>query len=163
MGTLSKAIPASGGYIASSRRICEFLALQARSYIYSGALPPAAAAAALEGLRVMRDEPERIASLRDNIRYFRAALQAIGLSYGQGETAIFPVICGDDWAAFRLASFCQKRGFYVQAIPYPVVPKGQDRLRVSINAGHRKEDLDLFVAVLDEGLKELDGEAASPV
>jgi 8-amino-7-oxononanoate synthase len=155
MGTLSKAIPASGGYIASSLRIRDFLALQARGYIYSGALPPAAAAAALEGLRVMRDEPERIASLRENIRYFRAALQGIGLSYSQGETAIFPVICGNDWAAFRLANFCQKRGFYVQAIPYPVVPRGMDRLRISINAGHRKEDLDLFVAVLDEGLKEL--------
>jgi 8-amino-7-oxononanoate synthase len=155
MGTLSKAIPSSGGYVAGSRRVCEFLAHQARGFIYSGALSPVAAAAALEGLRVMRDEPERIACLHENVRHFAAALQEIGIPYADSDTAIFPVICGDDWSGFRLANFCQKRGFYVQAIPYPVVPKGQARLRVTITAGHRKEDLDHLAAVLDQGLAEL--------
>jgi 8-amino-7-oxononanoate synthase len=155
MGTLSKAIPSVGGYIAGSRTLCEFLSHQARGFIYSGALPPSAAAAALEALRVIRDEPERIARLRENIQYFARALHAIGLSYASGETAIFPVICGDEWVAFQLAKHCQQRGFYVQAIPHPVVPKGSARLRVSITAGHRREDLEAFVAVLDQGLAEL--------
>lgn len=155
MGTLSKAIPSVGGYIAGSRRLCEFLSHQARSFIYSAALPPPAAAAALEALRVIRDEPERIQRLQENVRCFARALQAIGLSYATGATAIFPVICGDEWAAFRLARYCQERGFYVQAIPHPVVPKGSARLRVSITAGLRKEHLDQFAAVLDQGLEEL--------
>jgi 8-amino-7-oxononanoate synthase len=65
------------------------------------------------------------------------------------------VICGDEWAAFRLARYCQDRGFYVQAIPPPVVPKGTARLRVSITAGHTREHLDRFAAVLDQGLAAL--------
>jgi 8-amino-7-oxononanoate synthase len=154
IGTLSKAIPSSGGYVASSQRVCEFLSLQARGFIYSGALPPAAAAA-LEGLRVMQDEPEWIARLHENVRDFAAALRTIGLSYADETTAIFPVICGEDWVAFHLARICQRQGFYVQAIPYPVVPKGKARLRVSINAGHRKEDVIRFAAVLGRALDEL--------
>jgi len=155
MGTLSKAIPSVGGYIAGSHRLCDFLAVQARGFIYSGALPPSAAAAALEALRVIQDEPERLTRLRENVRHFAASLRAIGLSYVDRTTAIFPVICGDDWATFRLARSCQERGFYVQGIPHPVVPKGSARLRVSITAGHCKEQLDQFAAVLDQGLDEL--------
>jgi hypothetical protein len=67
----------------------------------------------------------------------------------------FPVICGDDWAAFRLAHHCRQHGFYVQGIPHPVVPKGSARLRVSITAGHSKDQLDDFAAVLDQGLDDL--------
>jgi glycine C-acetyltransferase len=155
MGTLSKAIPSVGGYIAGSRRLCDFLALQARGFVYSGALPPASSAAALEALRVIQDEPERLARLRENVRHFAATLRGMGLTYTDATTAIFPVICGDDWDAFRLAHYCQERGFYVQGIPHPVVPKGAARLRVAITAGHRKEQLDAFAAVLDQGLAEL--------
>ena len=155
MGTLSKAIPSVGGYIAGSHRLCEFLAVQARGFIYSGALPAPAAAAALEALRVIQDEPERLARLHENVRYFTKALRGIGLSGADSTTAIFPVICGDDWAAFRLAHYCQQRGFFVQGIPHPVVPKGSSRLRVAVTAGHRKEQMDDFVAVLDRGLDEL--------
>jgi 8-amino-7-oxononanoate synthase len=155
MGTLSKAIPSVGGYIAGSHRLCEFLALQARGFIYSGALPAPAAAAALEALRVIQDEPERLARLRENVRHFAAALRAIGRADTDGTTAIFPVICGEDWASFRLARYCQERGFYVQGIPHPVVPKGTARLRISITAGHHEEQLDQFAAVLDQGLAEL--------
>ncbi len=155
MGTLSKAIPSVGGYVTGSRRLCDFLAVQGRGFIYSAALPPSAAAAALEALRVIQDEPERLGRLHENIRHFAAALRAIGLSDAGSTTAIFPVICGEDWAAFRLAHYCQQRGFYVQGIPHPVVPKGKARLRVSITAGHGKEQLDQFAAVLDQGLDEL--------
>jgi 8-amino-7-oxononanoate synthase len=166
MGTLSKAIPSVGGYIAGSHRLCEFLAVQARGFIYSGALPAPAAAAALEALHVIQDEPERLARLHENVRYFAEALRAIGLSYADSRTAIFPVICGDDWAAFRLARYCQDRGFFVQGIPHPVVPKGTARLRVAVTAGHRREQMDQFVAVLDQGLDELgiprDGRGQEP-
>lgn len=154
MGTLSKAIPSVGGYVAGSRRFCDFLAVQGRGFIYSGALPAPSAAAALEALHVIQDEPERLVRLRENIRHFAGALRAIGLSYTDNTTAIFPVICGDDWAAFRLAQYCQQRGFYVQGIPHPVVPKGSARLRIAVTAGHCKEQLDQLAAVLDQGLDE---------
>lgn len=151
MGTLSKAIPSMGGYIAGSRRLCEFLAHQARGFIYSGALAPASAAAARAALDVIDEEPEHVEALHRNIQYFADALRAAGLPLSNDETAIFPIICGDDLTGWRLADQCHKRGVYVQAIPYPVVPKGTTRLRASVCAAHKPEDLDYAASALREG------------
>ena len=157
MGTFSKAIPSVGGYIAGSHRLCEFLRHQARGYIYSGALPPPAAAAALAAIEIIEQEPERVRLLHDNARYFADRLQSAGFSFLNSKTAIFPIICGDDWLALRLAASCQRRGVYVQAIPYPVVPKDMSRLRAAVTATHSREDLDFCVSVLCAGVEEVGG------
>ncbi len=151
MGTLSKAIPAVGGYIAGSRKLCEYLSMQARGFIYSAALPAAAAAAALEALNILEAEPERVAQLHRNVAYFAAGLREVGLSYLNSQSAVFPIVCGEDWDAWRMARHCQKQGVFVQAIPHPVVPKGLARLRAAVCATHTTEELDYCLKVLRAG------------
>ncbi|HEY5539982.1 MAG TPA: aminotransferase class I/II-fold pyridoxal phosphate-dependent enzyme [Coriobacteriia bacterium] len=157
MGTLSKAIPSIGGYIAGSAKLCEFLSHQARGFIYSGALPPASAAAALAAFEVIEAEPERVRRLQENAAYLAEGLRAAGFDFKDSPTAIFPIMCWDDWQAWRLARSCQRRGVYVQAIPHPIVPKGQARLRAAVNATHTAEDLDYCLSVLREGAEEVGG------
>jgi 7-keto-8-aminopelargonate synthetase-like enzyme len=151
MGTLSKAIPSVGGYIAGSAKLCEFLSLQARGFIYSAALPAAAAAAALESIRILEEEPDRVARLQQNSSYFAAGLDRLGLSHLNSASAVFPIVCGEDWDAWRMARHCQKHGVFVQAVPHPVVPKGTARLRAAVSATHTREDLDRCLAVLESG------------
>ncbi len=157
MGTFSKAIPSVGGYIAGSRKLCDFLYHQARGFIYSGALPPPSAAAAKAALEVIEREPERVRQLHDNSAYFAGRLREAGFSYLNSQTAIFPTICGDDWQAWRLARSCQRRGVYVQAIPHPVVPKGTARLRAAVTAAHSRDDLDFCLSVLRASAEEVGG------
>jgi glycine C-acetyltransferase len=161
MGTLSKAIPSVGGYVAGSRKVCDFLKHQARGFIYSGALPPAAAAAAMAALDVIEEEPERVRRLHDNVAYFAGRLRQAGFSFLDSATAVFPIICGDDWQSYRLAKECWGRGVYVQPIPHPVVPKGTARLRAAVTAAHTREDLDLCLSVLREGAARVGGIVAS--
>ena len=157
MGTLSKAIPSVGGYIAGSHKLIEFLHHQARGFIYSGALPPAAAAAAQAALEIIEKEPQRVSRLHDNQRYFAQRLREAGFSYGHSQTAIFPIMVGEDWLACQLARSCQRRGVYVQAIPHPVVPKGMARLRAAVSASHSREDLDFCIDVLRASAEEVGG------
>jgi 8-amino-7-oxononanoate synthase len=157
MGTFSKAIPSVGGYVAGSGKLIEFLNHQARGFIYSGALPPASAASALAALTVIECEPDRLRRLHDNAAYFAARLREAGFSCLNSQTAIFPIMCGDDWRAWRMARSCQRRGVYVQAIPHPVVPKGMARLRAAVSAAHSREDLDFCLSVLRSGAEEVGG------
>jgi 8-amino-7-oxononanoate synthase len=157
MGTLSKAIPSAGGYIAGSARLCEFLSHQARGFVYSGALPPASAAAAMAALEVIESEPHRVERLRTNADHFAKRLRDAGFDYRDSPTAIFPIMCGDDWQAWRLARIAQKGGIYVQAVPYPVVPKGQARLRAAVCATHTTEQLDRCADVLCAAAEEVGG------
>jgi glycine C-acetyltransferase len=155
MGTFSKAIPSSGGYAATREGLAEAIRMAARGYIYSASLPAASAAAAIAALDIVEVEPERVGRLHDNAAHFRACLTDAGLDFRNSPTAIFPIICGDDWAAFQLARFCQRRGIYVQAIVAPVVSRGSARLRACVDANHRKEDLTRCAAVLREGAEAL--------
>jgi 7-keto-8-aminopelargonate synthetase-like enzyme len=155
MGTLSKAIPSVGGYVAGSERLCEILSHQARGFIYSAALPPPAVAAANAAIQVIEEEPERVEALQRNIGHFAAGLKSAGFSHLNSASAIFPIICGDDWHGWKLARYCQQQGIYVQSIPHPVVPKGTSRLRASVNSTHTPELLDRCVAIMREGAQQI--------
>ncbi|MFA6543695.1 MAG: aminotransferase class I/II-fold pyridoxal phosphate-dependent enzyme, partial [Limisphaerales bacterium] len=109
------------------------------------------AAAALEVLEILEAEPERVAQLHRNVAHFAAGLREVGLSYLNSQSAVFPIICGEDWDAWRLARHCQKSGVFVQAIPHPVVPKGMARLRAAVSATHTIEELNYCLQVLKEG------------
>ena len=102
-------------------------------------------------------EPDRVRQLHENTAYFGSRLKEAGFSFLNSQTAIFPIICGDDWLAWRLARSCQKRGVYVQAIPHPVVPKGTARLRAAVSATHSREALDFCISVLKAGAEEVGG------
>ena len=151
MGTFSKAIPSSGGYVATSHRLAEAIRHKARGFIYSASLPPASAAAAIASIDIIESEPDRVRKLHDNASHFRACLAAAGVDFRNSPTAIFPIMCGADWLAWKLARYCQLRGVYVQAIPQPVVPKGSARLRACVSAAHRTGDLDFAASVIREG------------
>ena len=148
MGTLSKAIPSVGGYVACSARLANFLQHQARGFIYSAAIPAPSAAAAVTALRLIRREPQHVGRLHDNTAYFRGRLSTAGFDYRHSQTAVFPIMCGDDTAAWKMAEACQRRGVYIQAIPHPVVPKGTARLRAAVTASHTREELDFCIEIL---------------
>jgi len=153
MGTLSKAIPSSGGYVATSRAITEVLKNRGRGFIFSGALSPASAAAALEGLRVMQDETWRVKLLHENSERFRAKIQHHGLNTLNSSTAIIPIVIGDTNLVYRNAQYCQRKGIFVQAIPHPVVPRGKERIRCSITTDHTNEDLDYCAETIGHAAK----------
>lgn len=157
MGTLSKTIPSAGGYIAGNGDLIKFLKHEARGFVFSAALPPASAAAACAALDVIESEPERVETLQRNYNHFRSALQAAGFDLLNTETAILPVMCYDIERAVQLAHYCQERGIFVQAVVAPVVPDGQSRLRATVSASHRIEDLDYCVETLAAGAQEIGG------
>lgn len=142
MGTLSKAIPSSGGYIASSKNICEFIRHEARSYIYSGSLSPSLTGAAIRTLELLFESPNQILKkLWDNVQHFRSILDYYQLDYGQTQTPIIPIMIGDHERTQKVARYCQNHGLFINAIIPPVVPVGSSRLRASIMANHQKDDL----------------------
>jgi glycine C-acetyltransferase len=146
-GTLGKALGgASGGFVASSRRIVEYLVQRSRPQLFSNALPPAVAGAALAALGVLAREPERLRRLRDNAAYLRQGLRALGYRVPEGEAAIVPVLVGATREALALGARLLAHGVYVVGFGYPVVPEGAARLRVQASAAHTREHLDRALA-----------------
>jgi 7-keto-8-aminopelargonate synthetase-like enzyme len=143
MGTLSKALGASGGYICGARTLIEWLINRARSFIYSTAAPPAIAVAALAAVDFLAspEGEKRRLLLWERIRLMQQLLPRAGL---KGEdvaasSAIFPLIVGDEKAALDLAATLQSEGFLVPAIRYPTVAKGAARLRITVTAAHQED------------------------
>jgi 8-amino-7-oxononanoate synthase len=145
MGTLSKALGGSGGYICGSRHLIEWLVNRARSFIYSTAPPPAIAAAALAAVNFLSSSEgeERRRQLWERIRLMRELLPRTELNKGRSAdaSAIFPWIVGDEQAALDLASALQNEGFLVPAIRYPTVAKGAARLRITATAAHQEDQI----------------------
>ena len=145
MGTLSKALGASGGYICGSRLLIEWLVNRARSFIYSTAPPPAITAAALAALNFLSsaEGEERRLLLWKRIRSMQELLPRTELNKlcGAARSAIFPWIVGDEQAALNLAAALQSEGFLVPAIRYPTVAKGAARLRITVTAAHQEDQI----------------------
>ena len=133
MGTLSKALGSEGGYVCGSRTVCDYLRNQARSFIFSTAHNPGSAAAADEALTILEGHPELPQTVREKARRFAAALSAHGIP-AKTESAIVPVVVGDERRALALSARLEAAGFFVPAIRYPTVAKGAARLRVSFAA-----------------------------
>jgi glycine C-acetyltransferase len=131
MGTLSKTIPSVGGYVAANRDIITYLSHASRAYIFSAALPPAQAAAANEAFKVILDEPWRIERLNQNARQFIGGLKGMGFDTMLTETAIVPVLCGEDEVAFAMTREAQHNDVFVLPVASPAVPEGLARLRMS--------------------------------
>jgi 7-keto-8-aminopelargonate synthetase-like enzyme len=145
MGTLSKALGTSGGYICGSRNLIEWLINRARSFIYSTAPPPAVVAAALAGVDFLSspEGEERRLLLWERIRLMQDLLPRFELDkeHSEASSAIFPWIVGDEKAALNLAGALQSEGFLVPAIRYPTVAKGAARLRITVSAAHEEPQI----------------------
>ena len=155
MGTLSKAIPSAGGYVAGSAELIQYLKHEGRAFIFSAALPPPSAAAALAAFNVIETEPWRIVQLQKNIHLFSDPLREAGFDLLDSETAVIPIICQSTERAGKLARYCQDRGIYVQAIISPVVPEGLARLRCCISAVHTPKDIQFCVDTIINGGREI--------
>jgi 8-amino-7-oxononanoate synthase len=152
-GSLSKGIPATGGFVAGSHSLRSQMQHGAAPYFFSCALSPASAAAALEGLAVIQEEPEHLARLRANSDTLRAGLAARGFETSQSTSAIVPLLLGDEGRAFTWARDMLLGGVAVSAIPYPAVPAGQSRIRLCATAGHRAEHFEHLFQVIDDCLE----------
>lgn len=136
MGTLSKALGSLGGYVAGTRTAVEYLRQKARSFIFTTAPNPSAMAAADAALSIIENEPQRVARLHDNVRFF---CETAGLP--PSPSAIIPVVIGDERKALEAAKTLEAEGFIIPAIRYPTVAMGEARLRIAIGAGHDREQL----------------------
>jgi len=142
MSTLSKAIPASGGYIAANKKIINFLRHESRGFIYSVALNTSGVATAIRALDIFETQRETLVKkLHENTALFSNALKLHGIEIGHPKTSIIPIRIGGVFEAARAAKVCQDEGLYIHAVVAPVVPVGKSILRASITAAHNKEDL----------------------
>lgn len=149
MGTLSKTLSACGGYIAGRRPLVELLRHAAPGFVYSVGLAPPLAAAALESLRILGEEPWRVARLQANAARFLAAAREAGLDTGSSAgIGIVPVITGSSVAAARLAAAAFEGGVNVQPILFPAVPEGAARLRFFLSAEHTAAEIDRTIGLL---------------
>ncbi len=155
MGTLSKTIPASGGYIASTNEIVDWLKFQSRAFVFSAALPPGATAAAEESFNVMEEEQWRIKQLRENYQYYIKTLKQAGFDTGPSETAIVPIILGDEWRTLEATRLLFEKGIFIMPILQPAIPPNTSRLRANVTAQHTKEDIDFMVETLSDVWKNM--------
>ena len=153
MGTLSKTIPSVGGYVAGSADLIRYLRHTARAYIFSAALPPAQAAAAREAFQVILDEPWRVEALKANAAQFLSGLKARGMNTLQSETAIVPVLCGTDDAAFRMTREAQLEDVFALPVVSPAVPEGLARLRATVTAAHTTDEIERAMDVFARAAK----------
>jgi glycine C-acetyltransferase/8-amino-7-oxononanoate synthase len=150
MGTLSKALGASGGYICASQGIIDLLVNRARSFIYSTAPSPMVAAAAAAAVDFLASDAgaARVKQLRDNLTLFAEELPGEFLRSGPPQSAIIPVILGSEETALAASQWLFESGFFVSAIRYPTVAKGAARLRVTVSASHTPEQIRALCSVL---------------
>ena len=145
-GTLGKALGGgSGGYVAARKELIEWLRQRSRPYLFSNSIPPVVAFVSLAVLELLEVAPELRARLFENTRYFRSGLERAGFELRPGEHPIIPVMLGDAALAGRMADQLLARGVYVIGFSYPVVPKGQARIRTQMSAALTREQLDLAV------------------
>ena len=149
--TLGKALGgAAGGFIAGPAALCDVMTQRSRPQLFSNALPPTVAASALAAVQFTEAHPERVAQLRENTRYFRAAIEEAGFAPLPGETPIVPIIVGETALAIRMSELLLDRGVFVTGFGFPVVPQGQARVRCQVSAAHTRDDQDAVVAAFTD-------------
>jgi glycine C-acetyltransferase len=141
VGTLSKAIGVLGGFIAGPHQLIEWLQNRGRPFLFSTSAPPAAVAACIEALDIIRDEPDRLECLWSNTRAFKDGLHELGFDTGMSETPITPVITGNEDTTQTFARRLFEEGVFCPAIVFPTVARGQARVRTIVTADHTEDDL----------------------
>jgi 8-amino-7-oxononanoate synthase len=148
MATLGKAAGVSGAFVAGEPELVEYLVQKARTYIFTTAMPPALAAALLAALPIIRAEPQRRAHLRSLVETLRAGLKLTKWRLDPSITPIQPLIVGSNEDALRASEKLRARGILVPAIRPPTVPQGTARLRITLSAAHKAEDVQRLIAAI---------------
>ena len=155
-GTFGKAMGgASGGYTAARQPIVDLLRQRSRPYLFSNTVAPAICAATIRTIELLEESTALRDKVHESARYFRAGMEKLGFDLLPGEHPIVPVMLYDPKVAHEFARRMLEKGVYVVAFCYPVVPKGKDRIRTQISAGHTKEDIDFAVKAFGEVKKEM--------
>lgn len=155
-GTLGKALGgASGGYTSGRKEIIDILRQRSRPYLFSNSVAPPIVAASLKVLDLVGQSSELRERLMENTRYFRAQMTSAGFNVLPGEHPIVPVMFGDAVVATRVAEFLLKKGIYVIAFSYPVVPQGKARIRTQISAAHTRQEIEFAIEKFMEAKREL--------
>lgn len=149
-GTFSKAMGCVGGFVAANQELIELLYFYSRSYMFSAAPTPQVVGSLIEALNVIETEPELLKNLWQNINYFKEHLLNLGFDIGNSETAIFPIIIGDDYKTKEACRMLHERGIYANLVLYPAVQRKSSRLRLSLMATHTKEHLDKALDALEQ-------------
>ena len=154
--TLGKACGgASGGFTSGRKEIIDLLRQRSRPYLFSNTLSPAICAASLKVFEILSASTELQDKVHSNVEYFRKELDKLGFDVLKGDSAIVPIMLYDPKVAGEFANRMLEKGVYVVSFCYPVVPKGKDRIRTQVSAGHSKEDLDFAVKCFAEVKKEM--------
>lgn len=155
-GTLGKALGgASGGYTSGKKELIDWLRQRSRPYLFSNSLAPTIVAASIKVLEMLKDGDVLREKVRENSAYFREQMSAAGFTLAGDEHAIIPVMLGDAALAATMSDKLLARGIYVIGFSFPVVPKGQARIRTQMSAAHSREQLDKAIAAFIEVGKEL--------
>jgi glycine C-acetyltransferase len=142
-GTLGKALGgAAGGFIAGKRELVEFLRQKSRPYTFSNTVPPPIVCASIEAFRILEEDNSLVSTLQQNTAYFRNEIKRLGFKIIEGSHPIVPVMLGEAALAMDMSRELLDAGVYIKGLWYPVVPKGEARLRAQISAAHTREDLD---------------------
>jgi 8-amino-7-oxononanoate synthase len=142
MGTFSKSLATVGGLIAGRADVIDFIRHEARSAIFSAALPPPSVAAAIKALEIIEREPQRRKNLWENARFMKREFETLGFDTGQSESPVIPLVVGEDIAAFVMTMKLQERGVFANPVISPAVPKGRSMMRTSYMATHTMEQLE---------------------
>ena len=153
MGTLSKALGSQGGYLCASSEIVEYIVNTARPFIFTTGISIPAAAAALKAIELLETLPEDFRRLRLNCRHFAAGLRELGI-LADSDSAIFPIVIGNEIATMEAGSRLKDSSFYVGAVRPPAVPDGKSQLRITVSARHTTSQLTELLRVLMEMKKE---------
>ena len=146
-GTLGKALGgASGGYTSGRKDIIDWLRQRSRPYLFSNSLAPPIVAAAIEALDFLSADNTLVAKLKENTQFFRTEIEKLGLTILPGEHPIVPIMLGDATVANKMSNALLEKGIYVIGFSFPVVPKGQARIRTQISAAHSREDLEFAIS-----------------
>jgi 8-amino-7-oxononanoate synthase len=149
-GTFSKTLASVGGFVAGEASVIDYIKHWGRPMLFSASLPPASAAAAIKSLEIMQREPERVHRLNDNAAYMRKSLRQLGFDIGASETAIIPIVVGDEIKCLTIWKELLDMGVYTNAVLYPAVPQDRSILRTSYTSEHSREHLDKALDIFSQ-------------
>ncbi|WP_431686921.1 aminotransferase class I/II-fold pyridoxal phosphate-dependent enzyme [Hahella sp. NBU794] len=155
LGTMSKALAGVGGFVCADEDVVEYLRFYSNSYVFAATIPAAVAAGVIASIDVMEREPQRLSKLWSNIHRLRGHLLGAGFDLEHSNSAIIPVVVGDDRKTLELGRAVRARGMYCQTVVFPGVAVGDARLRISVTSEHTEEDLDLAAQIIIDAAKEV--------
>ena len=155
-GTLGKALGgASGGFVCAKENVVQLLKQRSRPYLFSNALSPSIVKATLQALEIVENEPDRRARIKKNTLYFREKMNELGFTLKGESHPITPIMLGDAEIAQKMSAALLEKGLYAVGFFYPVVPKGQARIRLQLTSEHTKNQLDKAIEIFEEVGKSL--------